>query len=131
MNSKHSVLLNSPPQGKLFCKSQIHLGFYQSLTNLREENIHLQPPIAFLSYLRGKNSGEALCEGPIPRHRLTKRSRPRYRHQQDGRRKLWTPLSPGTHQFNNSQTNSLMENPETRWKAHAHQASMKSNTLKH
>ena len=34
MNSEHSVLLNnSPPQGKLFCKSQTHLGFYQSLTN--------------------------------------------------------------------------------------------------
>ena len=45
MNSKHSVLLNnSPPQGKLFCKSQIHLGFYQSLTNLGERKYSSPAP---------------------------------------------------------------------------------------
>lgn len=95
------LLNNSPPQGKLFCKSQIHLGFYQSLTNLRERKYSSPAPIAFLSYLRGKIL-RSTCEGPILKGTdLLKDQGLDTGHQQDGRRKLWHSFPPGTHQFNN------------------------------
>ena len=55
LNSEHPVLLNnSPPQGKLFCKSQIHLGFYQSLTNLRERKYSFPAPYSLPILLKGE-----------------------------------------------------------------------------
>ena len=117
LNSEHPVLLNnSPPQGKLFCKSQIHLGFYQSLTNLRERKYSFPAPYSLPILLKGEKFWEALVKVPSHGHRLTKRSRPRYRTSARWQKEALDP--PFLQEHTNSTTIhrqiSFMENPDER-----------------